>query len=162
MAEFKQQVENFEKLGARICPISSDSLEPAQGFAAEMALPFALLCDPERQVITAYGLLNPYEHGGVAHPAILVIDRDQRLIYRSIDNTVKRIDLQDLLDFLAQRQHDPSLQKEASRKHFIFPNMTTYLQIMKNMFKRGNSADWKHYFLFPLELVQMLRDKKKR
>ncbi len=63
-------------------------------------LPFAILCDTEREVVRAYGLLH--EDGGqtgdIAIPAHVLIDRAGRIVWRRLSDKVQnRPDPQDVL-----------------------------------------------------------------
>ena len=40
---------------------------------------FQILSDVEKKVITSYGILNPDEHGGIAHPSIFIVDKEGRI-----------------------------------------------------------------------------------
>jgi len=135
----------------RIYAISADNYEQSRAVAREMALPFDLLCDPEREVVNLYGLLNPYEHGGIARPAIFVILPSGVIGYRSIDGTARRVDITHLLGYLSGLNKNPDLKNnELPPKKWVFPSWETVRQIFKNMVHRGNAADWIHYAVFPL------------
>ena len=40
---------------------------------------FQILSDADRKVITSYGILNAAENGGIAHPTILILDREGKI-----------------------------------------------------------------------------------
>jgi peroxiredoxin len=40
---------------------------------------FQILSDVEKKTITAYGILNAAEHGGIAHPSIFIVDKEGRI-----------------------------------------------------------------------------------
>jgi len=68
--------------------------------ARELELPFAVLCDPHREVVEKWGLLNRAEKGGIAFPATFVIDRDRKVRLRSLENVGRRVSAQDVLAYL--------------------------------------------------------------
>ena len=61
--------------------ISSDQQSFAWSMGQTTGARFEILSDADRKVITSYGVLNPAEHGGIAHPAILIVDRDGKIKY---------------------------------------------------------------------------------
>ncbi|MGE0757493.1 MAG: peroxiredoxin [Pirellulaceae bacterium] len=52
---FRDLWPEFQKLNATVVGISPDSSESHERFACQHDLPFILLADPEREVLTAYG-----------------------------------------------------------------------------------------------------------
>lgn len=119
-----------------------------------MALPFDLLCDPERKVVNRYGLLNPYEHSGIARPAIFVILPSGIVDYRTLDGTARRVDITHVLGYLLALNKSPDLQQTGpAKKKWIFPSWQTVHQIFRNMVHRGNASDWTHYAVFPFYSV---------
>ncbi len=52
---FRDLIKKFERLNTVIVGISPDSTESHQKFACKYDLPFALLSDPDRKVMTKYG-----------------------------------------------------------------------------------------------------------
>ncbi len=154
MAEIKRHYIDIIKYKTRAYAISVDTPKQSQAVASEMMLPFDLLCDVDKNVIQLYGLVNPFEHGGIARPAIFIINPDGRICYRSLDGTAHRVDLTHVLNFLKAHYENPALtnQKPGDKK-WIIPSWQTTRQIMKNMVFRGSGADWKHYCLFPLSPI---------
>jgi alkyl hydroperoxide reductase subunit AhpC len=59
----------------------------AEAMRAQLKLPFPILCEPQREVITAWGLLNSAERGGIGYPAVFIIDGSRTVRYRSLDRT---------------------------------------------------------------------------
>lgn len=117
----------------------------------EMELPFDLLCDTEKKVVNRYDLLNPYEHEGIARPAIFVIRPSGMIGYRSIDGTARRVDISDVLHYLDSLAENPEYRLDVRpKKHWIFPSWKAVRQIYRNMVHRGNSADWTHYVMTPV------------
>lgn len=52
---FRDGWKDLQKLGAVVLGVSADSGESHQKFAAKYKLPFPLLSDPDRKLMTAYG-----------------------------------------------------------------------------------------------------------
>ena len=53
---FRDQYEQFEKLGAVVLGVSSDPVKAHDKFAAKFNLPFPLLADTEHRIAEAYGV----------------------------------------------------------------------------------------------------------
>jgi mycoredoxin-dependent peroxiredoxin len=69
-----QAAEGLRARGATILPISADSPFVQAAFQREHALPFPLLSDVHRTVISAYGVLD--EDRNVAYRSTFIVDRD--------------------------------------------------------------------------------------
>jgi hypothetical protein len=80
----------------------------------ELRLPFPLLSDPERGVIASWGLLNSKERGGVAYPAVFILDPGLGVRFRSLDGTTARVHTGSVVEFL--RAGDGSGTAPAPRK----------------------------------------------
>lgn len=40
---------------------------------------YQILSDSDKKVIAAYGIVNPYEHGGIAYPSTFIVGKDNRI-----------------------------------------------------------------------------------
>ena len=100
MAGYRDHFAEIEAADAGLVAISVDKPEESQAFKRSLHLPFPLLCDVEREVVSEWGLLNTGEHGGIAYPATWVIDQTRTVRYRSLDQTMSRVDRGSLLAFL--------------------------------------------------------------
>lgn len=120
-----------------------------------MRLPFELLCDPERQMVKAWGLLNPFEHGGVAVPAIIIVNQDGIISFMSVGGTATRTRVPEILSFLKVQADDGAhiLNLEKGTR-VVIPSVGALLQLGRNFVFRGNAADWRHFFLWPLGHVK--------
>jgi len=156
LAEFKKKIASFERLNTRILALSVDAPKQSQAVVRNLDLPFDLLCDVDKHVIDLYHLRNPHEHGGIAYPAIFVIAPSGKVHYRSLDGTAQRVDLSDMLTFLEDFNDNPEyVSQEKPKKRWIIPLWNEMWQISRNMVLRGNTADWKHYFMFPVSMLKI-------
>jgi peroxiredoxin Q/BCP len=53
---FREQFQALKKKGAVLLGVSTDSVKSHDRFAAKFKLPFTLLADEDRQIVTAYGV----------------------------------------------------------------------------------------------------------
>lgn len=74
----------IQDMGAVVLGVSADDERSHAAFAAKYSLPFSLLADPDRQIISAYGVKMPVL--GVAKRWTFIIDKDG--VIRHIVNDV--------------------------------------------------------------------------
>jgi peroxiredoxin len=97
LADYSQHLEDFRAAGAELVAISVDDATRAEPVRQELGIRFPLLCDTRRQVVTAYGLLNSREKGGIAFPAAFVIDRERVVLFRALEEVASRVSVEELL-----------------------------------------------------------------
>jgi alkyl hydroperoxide reductase subunit AhpC len=140
---------NIEASNTRVWALSVDTPDKSAGFRKAMDFPFELLCDVDKKVIRLYHLLNPFEHNGIAYPAVFVLNPKGKIGYRSLDDTAGRVQFGEVLKFLEKLRGNPDYEEiGTAKKAFIIPKPAELWQIMQNMLFRGSGADWKHYFMF--------------
>jgi peroxiredoxin len=100
LAEYSSLYEKFRETCAEVVGISVDDGARSEPLRREMKLKFPILCDTRREVITAWGLLNTRENGGIAFPAAFVIDRDRIVRFRAVEEMASRVDVAGLLSFI--------------------------------------------------------------
>ena len=76
-------------------PIKSEAVR------RELRLPFPILCDTQRRVIKDWGIYNPKEKGGIAKPAVFVIDRDRTVQYAKVDDVATRVPASEIVRILS-------------------------------------------------------------
>jgi peroxiredoxin len=100
LTEYAAQQSAIRAAGADIVALSVDDPAHSAALRAQLGLEFPILCDTGRVVVRAWDLYNAREHGGIAVPAVFVIDPDRRVRYRSIDTTAARVRTDGVLQFL--------------------------------------------------------------
>ncbi len=128
MAEYAQQYVEFLALETDVAALSVDPPEVAATLRDETRVPFTLLCDPDKKVTEAWGLLNTHEHGGIPFPAVFVIGKDMRVRYRSLDQTTSRIHADALLHFLRTGQ-----ETEETRRRWVLPGPGDIVRGVRNL-----------------------------
>jgi peroxiredoxin len=76
--------EDYDKIkqaGGELLAISVDEQSYAWSMAQTTGAKFQILSDAEKKTITEYGIVNAAEHGGIAHPAIFILDKEGRIRY---------------------------------------------------------------------------------
>ncbi len=161
MAEISKHQATLNGLQTKVVAISVDAPKQSRSFKAEKSFLFTVLCDTDRKVIKQFNLLNPYEHAGIAYPAIFIIKPGRIIGYRSLDKTASRVDLTEVLTFLKTVNTNPEYTlRSESKKNVIIPKGGDLRQLAKNLFVRGTLEDWKHYIGYPLVVIKLLFRKK--
>ena len=127
MAAYRDHLAEIKAAGAGLVAISVDKPEESQAFKQSLNLPFLLLSDVERKVVSEWGLLNTGEHGGIAYPATWVIDQTRTVRFRSLDQTTSRVDLGSLLAFL-RGEEDATPEPKRSK---LLPDLGVYLRSIR-------------------------------
>ncbi len=97
MADYSERLDDFRAAGAELVAISVDDAVRAEPCRQELGIKFPLLCDTRREVVKAYGLLNPRENGGIAFPASFLIDSDRVVRFRALEEVASRVSVDQLL-----------------------------------------------------------------
>jgi peroxiredoxin len=100
LAEYSAHYDKFRAAGAGLVAISVDDASRSEPLRREMKIQFPILCDAQREVVTAYGLLNTRENGGIAFPAAFVLDRDRVVRFRTREEPRSRVEVDALLGFV--------------------------------------------------------------
>lgn len=101
MAEFGDRYAEFTRAGSEVAALSVDAPAASEAVRRRYALPFPILCDTAADVCRAWGLYDPAEKGGVARPAVFLLDATLRVLQRSLDGTLGRARAADVLAALA-------------------------------------------------------------
>ena len=140
MAEFRDLGDEFRGLGVQLAALSVDSPEQSDRVRRQYELPFPILCDPEKEVVRAWGLFNAEEKGGIAVPAVVLVGRDGRVRLRMIEGVATRVRAADLLGFL--RSHPISansaddIGSDRQRQRVIFPWLVDFGRAIWNSIRK--------------------------
>jgi len=132
LAEYREQ--NFAAVGAHVAALSVDEPERAEAMRAQLKLPFPVLSDQKREVITAWGLLNAKEKGGIAYPAVFILDGERTVRYRSLDRTAARVSTEAVLTFLRDGMTGSTEQPKQQR---IRPGLRTFATAILSALRHG-------------------------
>lgn len=154
MTEIKDHYNAIATLNTTVYALSTDAPDQSKKLKAKMDFPFELLCDVNKEVIESFGLLNPFEHGGIARPAVFIISPDGKIRYQSIDQTAQRVDLAQLISVLSKlNESTRPLPAEKAARRWIIPSLAIFIATFRNLFVMGNFADWKHTLTFPANFI---------
>jgi uncharacterized membrane protein len=160
LAEIQRRSDTYTKLNTKVFALSTDSPKQSASLIEKMNFSLTLLCDDDRKVVDLFKLKNPFEHGGIAYPATFIINPKGKICYRSLDGTVNRVDLTDELSFLEQLHKETGhTMQTGPKKSWVIPSPKNNWRTSMNMITQGNYADWKHLFLFPVNMLRILGSK---
>jgi len=80
---YRNDIGQFDALGAQVLAISPQSVESHEGFSAAHGFPFPLLADTDKAVAEAYGILGPL---GFYRRSVFVVDAEGvvRYVHRAV------------------------------------------------------------------------------
>jgi peroxiredoxin len=97
LADYREHYPEIRSAGASVVAVSVDAPEKSEALRVELSLPFAILCDTERRVVKDWGIYNSREKGGIAQPAVFIIDPSGKVRYAALDAVVKRVAAAEIL-----------------------------------------------------------------
>ncbi len=89
MCSFRDQLANFEDVGASVYGISADLPFALNAFRDDNELNFPLLSDPEREVIEAYDVVMSFDQYAVprvAKRSVFVVDSEGTITYKWVSD----------------------------------------------------------------------------
>lgn len=101
----------------------------------ELGLKFPVLCDTRREVVKLYGLLNERENGGIAFPAVFVIDRDRVVRFRALEDVTSRVSVDQLIKHVRDLSRGVESQSKP-RNRGVWPG-TMFLRATMNALRHG-------------------------
>ena len=85
LTRLAEDYEKIKQAGAvELITISADDQNYAWSMGMTTGAKYQILSDGDRSTIKSYGVYNAAEHGGIAHPAVFIIDKSGRIQYMYI------------------------------------------------------------------------------
>jgi peroxiredoxin len=100
LAEYRDRYPEIRSAGASLAAVSVDAPDRSEALRVHFSLPFPILCDTEHRVVQDWGIYNSAEKGGIAKPAVFLIDPGHVIRYAAIDSVVKRVPAAEMLAVL--------------------------------------------------------------
>ena len=110
--------------------VSVDSCESSEALRTQLSLPFSILCDTERRVVKDWDIYNSRERGGIAKPAVFVIDPNQVVRYAWVDSVLTRVPAVEIVHSL---QNAANAQLIRRRVHI--PMLSEWIRAIRNHFQ---------------------------
>jgi peroxiredoxin len=100
LADYREHYLEIQTAGASVVAVSVDAPDKSDALRIHLSLPFPILCDTERRVVKDWGIYNSGEKGGIATPAVFIIDSGQVVRYAAVDGVVKRVPAAEIVSLL--------------------------------------------------------------
>jgi peroxiredoxin len=130
LTEYASHYRQIRAAGADVVAVSVDDPPRSAALRAQLGLEFPILCDTGRVVVRAWDLYNARENGGIAVPAVFVIDSDLRIRYRSVDATAARVHTDGILEFLRSGT-------QPADRATLWPRLRDWTRAIGNAIRRG-------------------------
>ncbi|HEX4075883.1 MAG TPA: redoxin domain-containing protein [Candidatus Acidoferrales bacterium] len=137
MAEYRDLWNEIRGAGADVAAVAVDPPERAAAVHRQLELNFPILCDTKREVVRAWNVFEPKQMGGIAKPAVFVVDRERRIRFASIDREAVRVPASAVLDFVA---HGMPADGAGAKRRFSLPGIGDFLRATRNVLRFGMRA----------------------
>lgn len=127
MADYRDHNEAIRAAGASVAAVSVDPPAKSEALRRELRLAFPILCDTERRVIQDWDIYNPREKGGIAKPAVFVIDRDRTVRYSKVDNVTTRVPPSEIVRILGA-----AAEEQPVRRKIYIPRPGDFLRAIRS------------------------------
>jgi peroxiredoxin len=132
LADYREHYAEIRAAGADVVVVSVDSPARAEALRRALELPFAILSDPERQLARDWDIFNARERGGIARPALFIIDQDRRVRYSRIDAVATRVPASEVVRLLRAN----AMNGQVERKVYI-PTPADLVRSFRNLMRRS-------------------------
>jgi peroxiredoxin len=102
LAEFAEHSDAFRAVDVRLAALAVDPPDRSEAMRLRYGLQFPILCDTERRVVRQWNLLNPEERGGIAVPAMFLLDPGLRVLCAIQGTVISRVRASDMLLFVRE------------------------------------------------------------
>lgn len=125
MADYREHDAAIRAAGTKLIAISVDAPEKSQAVRDELRLPFTILCDTERLVVREWGVYNAREKGGIAKPAVFILDPGRIVRCVSVDEVASRVPASEIVRALREgNQFSPERRTVIPRPGNFFSAMS--------------------------------------
>jgi alkyl hydroperoxide reductase subunit AhpC len=104
--------------------------ESSEALRNQLSLPFPILCDTERRVVKDWDIYNSRERGGIAKPAVFVIDPNQVVRYASVDSVATRVPAAEIVHLLQS-----AANAQPIRRRVHIPMLSEWIRAIRNHFQ---------------------------
>ncbi len=126
--DYREHYQEIRATGAGAVAISVDAPDKSEMLWHELRLPFPILCDAERRVIREWDIYNSRERGGIAKPAVFVVERDRTVRYASIDAVATRVPASEIVRIL-----QAAAEGQPVRRKVYTPRLAERFRAIRNM-----------------------------
>ena len=131
MADYREHYLEVQRAGANVVAVSVDEPDKSEALRVQFSLPFPILCDTERRVVRDWDIYNAEEKGGIAKPAVFIIDPSQVVRYASVDTVVRRVPAAEIVSLLQN-----AAEEQPVRRKVHIPLFSEWKSAIRNIIKR--------------------------
>jgi peroxiredoxin len=128
LADYREHYQEIRSAGAGVVALSVDAPDKSETLRVQLALPFPILCDTEHRVVREWGIYNSGEKGGIAKPAVFVIDPSHIVRYAAVDSVVRRVPAAEIVSFLQN-----AADGQPVRRKVHVPLLSEWAKAIRNM-----------------------------
>ena len=127
MADYSQQYPEIQSAGGSVAALSVDPPGESEALRIQLALPFPVLCDTERRIVKEWDVYNPAEKGGIAKPAVFIIDSSRTIRYAAVDTVVRRVPAVEIVSLLRR-----AAEEQPVRRKLHIPRFSDWKRALRN------------------------------
>ncbi len=131
MADYREHYSEIRLAGASLVAVSVDPPEVSEALRTSLSLPFPILCDTEHRVVRDWDIYNSQEKGGIAKPAVFVIDSDRVVRFASVDGVAKRVPAAEIVSLLRSAE-----KARPVRRRVYIPLFSDWIKGIRNIIRR--------------------------
>jgi hypothetical protein len=135
LAEFAEHSDAFRAVDVRLAALAVDPPDRSEAMRLQYGLQFPILCDTERRVVRQWNLLNSEERGGIAVPAIFLLDAELRVLCAIQGTVISRVRASDMLLSVRGRPvGSDAVGRQFPRNRIIFPKLREWMVALSDEF----------------------------
>ena len=131
MADYREHYLEIRSAGANVVAVSVDAPGKSEALRAHLSLAFPILCDTERRVVRDWGIYNSREKGGIAEPAVFIIDPSRMVGYAAVDAVVRRVPAAEIVSLLQN-----AVNAQPVRRRVHVPLLSEWVSAIRNSIQR--------------------------
>ena len=134
MADYREHYLEIRSAGASVVAVSVDAADASEALRVHLRLPFPILCDTERRVVREWGIYNSGEKGGIAKPAVFIIDASHVVRYaavNAVNAVVRRVPAVEIVSLLQN-----AADGQPVRRRVYIPLFSDWISAIRNLIQR--------------------------
>jgi peroxiredoxin len=131
LADYRDSYPAIRAAGASLVAVSVDGARKSEALRFLLFLPFPILCDTERRTVRQWAVYNSREKGGIAKPAVFIIDPNQVVLYAAVDTVATRVPAAEIVSLL----QNPAEARPPRRK-VHHPLLSDWMRAIRNGMRR--------------------------
>jgi peroxiredoxin len=131
LADYREHYLEIRSAGASVVAVSVDAPDKSEALRGHLSLPFPILCDTERRVVRDWGIYNSREKGGIAKPAVFIIDPSHVVRFAAVDAVVRRVPAAEIVSSLQN-----AANAQPVRRRVYVPLFSDWISAIRNLIQR--------------------------